>query len=81
MKVLVVDNEINVRESFVNLLLKTCPQISEIFQAKGVTNGLDAIKKHKPDIVFLDVEMDDGTGFDLLQQIQNPIWLFSPLTD
>ena len=69
MKVLVIDNEINVRKSFVNQILKTCPQVTEMFQASGVKTGLEAIQKYCPDIVFLDVEMDDGTGMDLMSQL------------
>lgn len=69
MKVLVIDNEINVRESFVNQILKTYPQVTEMFQASGVKTGIEAIQKYSPDIVFLDVEMDDGTGMDLMSQL------------
>jgi two-component system LytT family response regulator len=34
--------------------------------ANGVRAGLECLKKHKPDLLLLDVEMQDGTGFDLL---------------
>jgi two-component system LytT family response regulator len=71
MKVLVVDNEVNVRESFVDLILKNCAQVNEVVQANGVKTGLQAIQKHQPDLVFLDVEMDDGTGMDLMQQLSS----------
>lgn len=71
MKVLVIDNEVNVRESFVDLIIKNCPQVNEVTQANGVKSGLEAIQKHKPDLVFLDVEMDDGTGMDLMKQLSS----------
>ena len=44
----------------------------QIEEAAGVKEGVSTINQLKPDIVLLDVEMDDGTGFDLLQQISQP---------
>jgi two-component system LytT family response regulator len=43
-----------------------------IEEATGVATGLEKIHSFQPDIVMLDVEMDDGTGFDLLKQLQFP---------
>lgn len=70
MKILVVDNEINIRESIVKLIENFCPFPSEIIEADGVSSGLEAIATTNPDIVFLDVELDDGTGMDLLTKLQ-----------
>lgn len=69
MKILVVDNEINISESIVKLILNFCPFPNEIIEADGVGSGLKAIAIANPDIVFLDVELDDGTGFDLLSKL------------
>jgi two-component system LytT family response regulator len=41
-------------------------------EADGVATGLQKINSFKPDIVFLDVEMGDGTGFDLMNKIPSP---------
>jgi two-component system, LytTR family, response regulator len=41
-------------------------------EAEGVQSGLAKIIEFKPEILFLDVEMDDGTGFDLLRQVNAP---------
>ena len=71
MRVLIIDNDSSIREGLTSLLKKLCPQISEIREADGVSTGLKAIDDVKPEIVFLDVEMDDGTGFDLVQKIGN----------
>jgi two-component system LytT family response regulator len=70
-KVLIIDNDSSIREGLRNLLKKLCPQITEINEAEGVITGLKAIDNFKPEIVFLDVEMDDGTGFDLVQKLGN----------
>ncbi len=46
-----------------------CDNIEVVGQAGGVTQGLLLIRKVKPDVVFLDIQMPDGTGFDLLEKI------------
>ena len=69
MKALVVDNEMNIRTTVVDLIKAFCPQITSIEEADGVVNGLKKIHEIKPDIVFTDVEMDDGTGMDMLSKL------------
>lgn len=69
MKALVVDNEKHFRDAIMQLLGTYCPEISSISEADGVESGLEAIKSQHPDIVFLDVEMEDGTGMDLLSRL------------
>ncbi len=71
MKVLIIDNDSSIREGLVSLLRKLCPNVKEINEAKGVASGIEAINTLLPELVFLYVEMDDGTGFDLVQQLGN----------
>jgi two-component system, LytTR family, response regulator len=68
-KVLVIDNEESVRKALVSKLIRFNTIVTSIHEANGVASGKLAIKDHQPEIVFLDVEMDDGTGFDLLDQL------------
>lgn len=72
MKVLVIDNEPNLRTAIKALLNAFCPEITSIEEADGVQSGLHKIKNFHPDILLLDVEMDDGSGFDLMKQVINP---------
>lgn len=44
----------------------TLPDIQIIGEAEGVIQGIKLAKDTKPDIVFLDIEMQDGDGFDVL---------------
>jgi two-component system LytT family response regulator len=55
------------RQSLEKLLKKHCPNVRVIDQADGVASGLASIRKHHPELVLLDIKMDDGTGFDLLK--------------
>lgn len=71
MKALIIDNEDWIREGLVAMVETYCPTISETAQANGVETGWAAIQSYHPDIVFLDVEMDDGTGMDLLAKFQS----------
>ncbi|MBK6378356.1 MAG: response regulator transcription factor [Chitinophagaceae bacterium] len=69
MKILLVDNEKEIRLVLKELVI-TCGSGQHIIEeADGVVSGLEKINSFKPDIVLLDVEMNDGTGFDLLRQI------------
>jgi two-component system LytT family response regulator len=43
------------------------PEMNALQEATGVATGMTAIESFQPDIVFLDVEMDDGTGMDLMK--------------
>jgi two-component system LytT family response regulator len=72
MKALIIDNEINMRIALRKLLEAYCTDVTEIAEATGVKSGLEHIHSFHPDIVLLDVEMDDGTGFDLIQQLHQP---------
>ncbi len=70
-KILIVDNEDELRAGLREMILKNAAAVI-IDEAHGVASGVAAINEFQPDIVFLDIEMDDGTGFDLLKQIEKP---------
>jgi two-component system, LytTR family, response regulator len=69
LKAIVIDNEDNIRLGIVQRLKKHCPNIYQVYEANGVETGIKAIQNIQPDIVFLDVEMEDGTGFDLMKRL------------
>ena len=72
LRAVVIDDIEKIRKENIAIIKVTCPTISIIGQAESVASGIKLIKQLTPDLVFLDVEMADGTGFDLLQKL-NPI--------
>lgn len=65
MRAVIIDDEESVRESTQTLLAIYCPDVEIVGIASGVKSGIESIKTQMPDLVFLDVEMKDGTGFDV----------------
>jgi two-component system, LytTR family, response regulator len=71
-KAIIVEDELHSREFLKNIVTSYCSNLAIVALAGSVEEGVAAIKLHQPDIVFLDIEMQTGTGFDLLQQFPNP---------
>lgn len=69
LKALIVDDESASRETLQNYLNKYCTDVQIIATADSVKTALVEIHKHKPDVVFLDIEMPFGNAFDLLEQV------------
>ncbi len=66
MRIVLVDDEDVVKDNLKTLLSIYVPDAEVVGEADGIRTGLECLKKHKPDLLLLDVEMKDGTGFDLL---------------
>lgn len=66
-KAIIVEDEKRSRETLSGLLKLYCKNVSIVAEADGMKSGIDAIHKHKPDLVFLDIQMPDGSGFNLLK--------------
>ncbi len=66
LKALIVDDESSAREVIELLLLEHAPQVEVVDKVDDVPNAIKSIHKHKPDIVFLDIEMPGYNGFQLL---------------
>jgi two-component system LytT family response regulator len=67
---IIVDDELKSRESLKILLEDFCENVEVLALCQNVAEGIDAIKAHKPDVVFLDIQMQRETGFDLLTRIK-----------
>lgn len=65
---LLIDDEEGNRELLTRLLEQHCPGIGFIDQAASAKEALYKIQLTKPDVVFLDIEMPGGSGFDFLNE-------------
>lgn len=68
-KAIIIDDEQHARAAVRNMVNLYCSGVKVLGEADGVAAGLECIEKFDPDLVFLDVEMADGTGFDLLARV------------
>jgi two-component system LytT family response regulator len=71
LRTIIIDDEAHVRESLNEMLKTHCPDVKVVGREEGVKSGVESIMKHHPDLILLDIKMKDGTGFDLLEQIEN----------
>lgn len=71
MKCLVVDDEPKAREVLISLLDEYCPNIEVLGQASSVEQAVNFVKLQSVDLVFLDIEMPGGSGFDFLNQLDH----------
>lgn len=70
-KVLIIDDENRTRQLIANMINSFGLEVETIPEGENVESGIQAIEKHHPDIVFLDIQMPDGTGFDVLRSIED----------
>lgn len=71
LKSIIVDDEAKSGESLRILIEDFCEGVQVCAICQNVDAGLEAIKEHQPDVVFLDIQMQRETGFDLLTRVKN----------
>ena len=69
LKAVLIDDEAQSREILRAYLGNYCKNVQVVGEGANVQQGLEAIAKGRPDLVFLDVEMPFGNAFDLLDQL------------
>lgn len=67
---IIVDDEAKLREVLIIKLKKYCPEIKVVSTAANVKEALEQIRSHNPDLVFLDIAMPGGSGFQLLKHFK-----------
>ena len=81
MKVFIADDSAVVRKQLI-AMLSDLPEIEIIGQAQDTLEATNSIRKLKPDVVILDIQMPGGSGIDVLQNIKkdNPAPMVIMLT-
>ncbi len=71
MTAVIIDDEQNCHDNLVSLLSEFHPEVDVLGAAYNVKSGIELIKHKKPEILFLDIKLPDGTGFELLEGIDH----------
>ncbi|QTE23167.1 LytR/AlgR family response regulator transcription factor [Polaribacter cellanae] len=71
MKILIIDDESRARNVLANLLQEECTGINTILEASNLVEGVELIKNTAPQIVFLDIEMPQNSGLEILDFFKN----------
>lgn len=65
-RAILVDDEESARDVLENLLLRFCPKVELLKKCNNVQQAVEAIKIYQPDLVFLDIEMPNYRGYELV---------------
>lgn len=65
----IIDDEPNAVNLLSLRLSQHCPQIEVVATCTGSLQGIEAIKEHRPEILFLDIEMPQMNGFQVLEAV------------
>jgi two-component system LytT family response regulator len=66
---LLIDDDDNLRAGMKSLLSRYAPEIAILGEADSVKTGTELLLKTEPQVVFLDIHLGDGSGFDLLEEV------------
>src|SRR6187431_3671799 len=70
-KIIIIDDEPLAR-SIVVEYLQNFPQLELVAECNNGFEGMKAIQQHKPDLIFLDIQMPKINGFEMLELVDNP---------
>lgn len=69
LRAIIIDDEKTSCDTLAGLLIRYCENVTIVAMADGYKSGIKAIHEHKPDVVFLDIQMPDGSGFQVLEDV------------
>jgi two-component system LytT family response regulator len=67
---LLIDDELNVLEALKEMLKLYCPEVNIIGSCGSIAESEEFLQTHEVDLVFLDIELRDGTGLELLNRLE-----------
>ncbi len=69
---LIIDDEEQARKVMRNLVESEYDDLKIVGEGDDISSGIEAIRQHSPDLVFLDIQLKSGTGFELLSRLEKP---------
>ncbi len=73
MKVLIIEDEEQSISALRSEIAMNCPNLEIVGEAKTVSEGILMIETLQPELIFLDIQLSDGIGFDVLSHFQNKV--------
>jgi two-component system LytT family response regulator len=68
-KAILIDDDANLRIGLKSMLARYAPQIEVVGEGDSVSSGIEIIEDNPSDVLFLDIQLGDGTGFDILEKL------------
>ncbi len=68
---IIIDDEQDSIDGLNEIIKEFCPNVYILSTANSVEDGILEIETKRPDLVFLDIELQDGTGFDILEKTRH----------
>ncbi|MBS1547949.1 MAG: response regulator transcription factor [Bacteroidetes bacterium] len=69
MQAVIVDDEQEARDVLRTMLCRHAPEVAILAEVASVAQAMEVLRTHKPDLLFLDVQMPGGDGFELLKRL------------
>lgn len=67
---ILIDDEVHCLDTLSMLITDFCPEVQVMEQCRSAKQGLEAVAKYQPAIIFLDIEMPVMNGFEFLEQLK-----------
>lgn len=67
-KAVIIEDEINVQETLISLIDQYCHDLEVVATAESIQSAKKIIKEFEPNLVFLDVHLPDGEGFEVFEE-------------
>ena len=71
MRSLIIEDEERGRLFLESLITTYCPRVEIVGWADSVKTGIIAINEHQPELIFMDIHLLDGTGFEILEKVDD----------
>ena len=71
MRAIIIEDEVRSQTVLESLLNITCPDVQVVGTADSITSSIKLIQEANPDLIFLDVQLKDGLGFQVLEELSD----------